>query len=782
VVSWDEFETVVVSKIRDISYENNDTQNEAISAPIDESLYLVAGPGSGKTTVIALRVLKLVFVDEVDPSNIMVTTFTKKAASELISRIIRWGEILSEEFEGRFTKTINFNLIIIGTLDSIIEEILSDYRDPGSPKPIVIENFVSKALSIQFLWEHGRFQNEDLINYLSMLNGLNFTNVPEINKMILEIKDRSFHDLIDMDSLKCCGDKGAEIVCDCIKEYNEDLEEKLLFDFSRLEYAFFEKIQANNISFFENLQFILIDEYQDTNLLQEQIYFKLAEYPLKNGGSISVVGDDDQALYRFRGATVELFHDFQNRVKNQINIDIEPKYLSKNYRSTDAIIDFYNQFIMLDNDYQDARVERKPLIGKSRNKPFINFPVLGMFRDTVEELSNDLSRFLDDVINNDGFSFFDENEEEFTIKLHPSGSPGDIALLCSSPKETGFNNNKRLPYLLREDLKNLSSQVDVFNPRGQSLEKIKEIQELCGLILECIDPTEKIQDEKISSKKAKEIFNEWRQAAKALIHEKPTPEDPTLEEFVSAWQNRTPLFKTEWSKEVDLIDLVYTLITWIPYLQDDLEGLVSLEAVVRAISQAAIFSYSKSKITFDDEHPNYEINSIHQILKDIFVPIALGSIDIEESLLEETLPTNRLNIMSIHQAKGLEFPLVIVDVGCDFKNEHWNNSHKRFPRYKSGTNQVLKGRSVNIEDTFNDYSPIAPNSRSNLDRAFDDLIRQYFVAFSRTQDVLLLIGINSVKDGYEKNGKIKVIPNIATGWDRNNNWHWGEGLNNIIHI
>ena len=72
--------------------DDNLNQKEAILAPLDESQYLVAGPGSGKTTVIVLKVLKYIFVDEVEPSKIVVTTFTNKAANELKNRTVKWAE------------------------------------------------------------------------------------------------------------------------------------------------------------------------------------------------------------------------------------------------------------------------------------------------------------------------------------------------------------------------------------------------------------------------------------------------------------------------------------------------------------------------------------------------------------------------------------------------------------------------------------------------------------------------------------------------------------------
>jgi len=129
--------------------------------------------------------------------------------------------------------------------------------------------------------------------------------------------------------------------------------------------------------------------------------------------------------------------------------------------------------------------------------------------------------------------------------------------------------------------------------------------------------------------------------------------------------------------------------------------------------------------------------------------------------------------MSIHQSKGLEFPIVIVDVGSDFKMNYSNHSFRRFPS--------MPGKSCTIEDKMREYSPIGKPTRNGIDRAFDDIIRQYFVAFSRPKNILLLVGLNSVKDGYYFNGKMRFIPNIATGWNRNEEWFW-EGLENLIQI
>ena len=83
MISYEEFKEIVVKTLeRDIS--SNQDQNSAISSRADQSLFIVAGPGSGKTTVMVLKILKFIFVDDIAPSEILATTFTKKAAKELM--------------------------------------------------------------------------------------------------------------------------------------------------------------------------------------------------------------------------------------------------------------------------------------------------------------------------------------------------------------------------------------------------------------------------------------------------------------------------------------------------------------------------------------------------------------------------------------------------------------------------------------------------------------------------------------------------------------------------
>lgn len=781
MINWNDFERAVISNLnRDISRQSNPNQNDAIGSPLNQSLFIVAGPGSGKTTVIALRVLKLVFVDDIDPSNILVTTFTRKAAAELRSRILGWGDQLRHAFISRPTyphiedqlRRLDFNRITTGTLDSIAEEILRDYRAPGTPPPVVIEDFVSNALMILVgLFSHGRHNNQDLKDYIANLREPGRgPNISEISTTLREIKERFYHDQININQFRANSNHpGIPVVCDAISDYALELQNRLFFDFAQLEQEFLTRLQNGTLDrFLQDIRFVLVDEYQDTNLLQEQIYFELTRVALRNRGSITIVGDDDQSLYRFRGATVDLFQAFLPRINGELGIQPTIVYLSRNYRSTPIIVDFCNRFITLDPQYQNARVQNKPSINPMRSQPYTNYPILGMFRDDVNLLASDLAQFIHRVIHGGGVQVQDHQDNQYTIRIDPQrGTPADIALLFSSPREFDTQGRPRLSRLLRNELNQLSHPIQVFNPRGQSLEEIFDVQILCGLILECVDPNSNsnVQNNTSLPQVAIDMFDTWRIRARTYINGNPPPTSPrSLRQFVDSWQSRTTLGRRKWEREIPLIDLVYKLITWIPNMQNDIEGLVYLEAITRTINQEGLFGNFGGQIVFDTNNLRLEQASIREALWNIFMPIATGAIGINEDLLE-TLPPDRINIMSIHQAKGLEFPLVIADVGSDFRSNHWKQAFKRFPR--DG------GKTCNMEDELRPYSRLGQPQRPALDRAFDDLIRLYFEAYSRAQDVLLLVGLNSVRHG---------IPNVGTGWDRNRTWYWGSGLRNLIHV
>ena len=800
MISYEEFEDIVVNILkRDIS--SNHDQQEAILSKANEGLFIVAGPGSGKTTVIVLKILKYIFVDDIKPNEILATTFTKKAADELYSRILGWGDEIKnylidnagDDFDLLIAiNRIDFNQLTIGTTDSIAQELLRVHKEPGTNQEVVIEEFVAKFAMVKILLKDNRYLDENLQGYLkSFTTKDKLKEASQMSEILLQFKNRMYFDQIDFDEFYAnVGEGGgARIALDCIKEYEEELKSRNIIDFTMLESKFLDSLRSGKMDIFlDDLKIILIDEYQDTNLIQEEIYFTMAQSAIANGGSISVVGDDDQSLYRFRGATVDLFTNFKSRVREKLGIDVREINLRTNYRSSRNIINHCNQFVELDGEYQHARVEDKPKIIAPDLEKY-NMPILGLFRNNLQMLSKDLAKLVSDLINNGETTlkvnrviddeYFKRLErsrtpeelkqlkkdsaekardiDNISIKLdEEEGSASDMALLTFSPKEMKSGTHT-LNGHLRNQLKRLRKPIEVFNPRGRDLQEIKEVAIFCGLMLECIDPESKIQNsDKQIPNLGKRNMQRWRYEAREYIKLNPEPHNPfDLNTFIIDWQRRNPRGYEKWPNRANLMELAYKLVTWLDFLQEDAEGVVYLEAITQSITQTGFFNKYSANIMFTS--PEEEKASILEAIWNIFLPIATGDVAIDEALLE-TLPSNRLNIMSIHQSKGLEFPMVIVDVGSKFKNNDVRTQNLRFPKKEPGYTVM--------EESIRKYSELGEDERSEKDKSFDDLTRLYFVAFSRAEHILILVGLNKAIDGYSYKQKHKSIPNVALGWSR----------------
>jgi DNA helicase-2/ATP-dependent DNA helicase PcrA len=214
----------------------------------------------------------------------------------------------------------------------------------------------------------------------------------------------------------------------------------------------------------------------------------------------------------------------------------------------------------------------------------------------------------------------------------------------------------------------------------------------------------------------------------------------------------------KWPPSVPVLELVYSLVHYFPELHDDPEGQIYLEVFTRQASACEQVGKFKGRVVTDTNNKQLSDRSIMELLRDFLGPIAGGTAKVNEELLE-AFPRDRLSILSIHQAKGLEFPLTIVDVGSDFKTNHKGHAFKRFPRDGSAP-QVM-------EDLLRPYCELAKPTRRAVDRAFDDLYRQFFVAFSRPQDVLLIVGLTPSLPG-------GIVPNVATGWARDETCKWAR--------
>ncbi len=758
----------------------NQGQSDAVSAAKDAPLFVVAGPGTGKTACLTMRMLKLIYVDGVAPRGILATTFTKKAAGELRSRLLSWGYgvheyLLADKKLPKIQKMwleqkVDINQVWTGTIDSLCEELLRDFRDPGTDPPVLADEFVSGTLLLRAgMFGNGRYKDEDLDKFLCDTRGTGKFgwHLGAKTDLVRTMWDRRHHDQIDWKQFVKGGsskeEKQARTHLDgALTDYAKELNDRIMVDFSQLEQTVLDRLVSGGMKeFTDHLEVLLVDEYQDSNLMQERLYFELAK---RCNGALTVVGDDDQSLYRFRGATVDLFSQFDARYGSVKEFKQKPLkvFLNENYRSSTTIIDFVNAYANLDSSYQTVRVKGKPALVNPKKRES-ELPILGMFRETLDELATDLAEFIHDVTRGKGRKV---NGQLIQVDAKTGGDVGDCALLCSSPQEHGFAapgqpRKERLPLVLKRSLSELPSRIEVFNPRGQDFSEIPIVRRLGGLLLMCLDPNGDAEDKvtKGLGQGVKDVFQQW--ATETTNWLKPGNAPKGLIDFVAHWGKRDPgRSGHRWPKNTPCIDLLYALIHWLPELHDDPEGQVYLEVFARQLGAAEQVSGYKARVITGppgEDGIDHALLSVGHLLLYFLAPIASGTAKVDEELIE-SFPRDRLNVLSIHQSKGLEFPLVIVDVGSDFRTDHRMNAFKRFPS-DGGTPHRL-------EDLMRPHSPLATLKRLPDDRAFDDLYRQFFVAFSRPQDVLLMVGLNGSNP---KNGTIR---NVATGWDRDGINRW----------
>jgi DNA helicase-2/ATP-dependent DNA helicase PcrA len=754
--------------------EANLAQRDGVSHEGDDILLIVAGPGSGKTTVLVLRALRHILVDGILPEQLLITTFTRKAAKELRTRWLDWGTLLIDSLRGESNlretiSRIDLNRCRIDTLDSIAQQALTENRFPGEIAPILAEGSASKLILKRAAFSHNYNTNKDALDQLFArytFDGQPPRNRGEALSIAKILCERLVQDRVDQASFGSIN-PACQSVVDILTGYKNRLQQTNIFDFAVLELKFLERVRDGTLQdWTSDITALLIDEYQDTNPLQEAIYFEVisASSPL-----VTIVGDDDQSMYRFRGGSVELFTHFGSRCAVATGRRTRRVDMVANYRSSEEIVSFYNAHILGDAGFAPARIlPAKPQVVSQRGA--LGMPILGMFRQNPTDLANSLASWFADlladrrlVLGNDGATF--------ELSLPEEGDLGDCVLLAHSIEETKYNRfngsaEQRFAGYFREAM--LDRGLQVFNPRGRSLRTIPSVQQLLGLLLLCLDPDDAHTNQVFPTNEARFFLTEWKNAATNLISQNPAPSDSAgIGGFVGRWQRvargaHDDSFPPDWP----VLELIFKLITWIPDFQCDPEHQVWLEAITRTVASTGMGSPYGMQIYQIDTHRDLSRQSF---IRDALLPIAENEVDVDEDIMP-SVPRNRLQLMTIHQSKGLEFPLVIVDVGSHFIRNHHSQAFLRFPREPSNVVVMEEDVEPHLE------APLR-GARAPIDRAFDDLIRLYYVAYSRPQSVLMLVGCESCL-AYGRGATLDqgAIPNIALGWARNRTWLWRQSF------
>lgn len=290
----------------------NPEQLQAVTLPPQHALIL-AGAGSGKTRVLTTRIAWLIQSGQVDPAGILAVTFTNKAAKEMLARL---GAMLPVSPRGMW----------VGTFHGLCNRLLrAHHRDAGLPQLFQILDSADQLAAIKRLLktlnvDDEKFPPRELQHFI---NGHKEAgNRPHA----VEAWDDFTRRRVQL-----------------YQEYEAQCQRESVVDFAELllrSYELFERNEPIRRHYQRRFRHILVDEFQDTNRLQYRWLKQLASNGEEGGAALLCVGDDDQSIYRFRGAEVGNMRDFEREfnVNNVIRLE-------QNYRSHSNILDAANAII-----------------------------------------------------------------------------------------------------------------------------------------------------------------------------------------------------------------------------------------------------------------------------------------------------------------------------------------------------------------------------------------------------------------------------------------------------
>jgi len=601
---------------------------------------ILSGAGSGKTTVLINKIIYLMKIKNIFPENIMALTFTRKAADEMKQRIAKYiGERMTKKlemgtFHTIFSKLLRKNISSLSNIYNSDYKIIEEKQVNKFIKNILITHFDKVVKKIM-----EKKGSNDKVNYFYELDALVRRIAKKIN--ILKSKGITYEDYNKLTKeIENDKEKGLEYFNNIYEVYTKDCQKKNIMDFEDLllnSFLLFKK-NINILKFYQNkFQYILIDEYQDTNYIQFQIIKELS----LNSKNICGIGDDYQSIYSFRGATLSNIRDFINFFPNVTIIQ-----LCQNFRSNSNIVKVSNLLIKNNNNLfpKDLFSQKKESDG--------NVTIIENKTGIEETIT--ISNIIKGLINEKKCKFKDI---AILYRLNIQCYPFQTIFL---KKNIPYNLNNRIGFYETKIIKHIYAYLKfVTEPNSNYyLKKIinypkRNINEDAQEHLFSLSKSRNISGWEIikscdSLEKMKEYKIDKRSQRKLMRFKK------KILNIMSKLNNKS------------VYDIVSELIKCLRlrrYLKNDSSSLEKMDMLLEKISE------------LEEENNNFGIGkyTITEFLEQMSF-----FIEDKDSFGHE----NKVRLMTIHQAKGLEFkyvfivgveegfyPLSYFDIGDDLEEE-----------------------------------------------------------------------------------------------------------------
>lgn len=721
----------------------NEDQQKVVEYNGNKPLLVEAGPGSGKTRVIIERVKFLINELKVNPSSLLVITFTRKAANELKDR-------LSEDIPKNIINEMQISTIHSFCLDFLkkrgnVTNLIDD--DSGEKRRLFIQKYKYK-LGFKNEFYLADYQIPSVINKFDEYT----TFKVDIDGLIDYIKqtrpiDKEYVDFVN--SFKFFPSKKVREnekfkkswynarFLQTPKAYVKYLELLDLFnavDYNTVQIKFLESLKENPETQYTN---ILVDEFQDTDPVQAEIF----EILLKNAESFTAVGDVDQSIYSFRGSFRDYFEEFYNKYNAELIS------LNYNYRSTNNIIRTSEAFIKP----QRKEYSKKYLVG-ARNEDKASYilesldpqeeaqKIFNLIKDLKDNGKirqySDVAILYRSIVSNKNIPFLIDEFKKNDISYHISGTEDLIEsdevksiltlfyyIARKLDHSYGMSN-------LEKEWLNLRVFCGIdFIPkfRKLSVETKRYLMELQENFENDVLKTEKeVYFELTGKKSRKKKFNGvFTRNENVLIEifkrvNKPVVDLDLIEDagdrefFTELEKLRENVFSSDEEDKLTILEVYYELLNLCGYFDDLVINNGDYELELENLSKISrtIFNY-ESIISAKD------VRGLFFFLTNVIEGYGTSSSDVDG-----------VQLMTVHKAKGLEFPVTIVS----------SLSEYNFPL--APRDPMREKDNINKDDTFYtpnkflEYKDCSEADEVNLGLAEEN--RVIYVAMTRAQDILVL--------------------------------------------
>lgn len=747
----------------------NEAQYKAITH-IEGPLFLTAGPGSGKTRVLLWRTLNLIVFHDVQPNEIFLATFTEKAALQLKEGLQGLLSIASKYTH----KPYDIAEMYVGTLHSLCQKLLSDRRfSEGmarSRRPVIMDEldqhfFVADSTNWKTLLEASGFDTSNMLDAYYKINtwfGMTMEKGSKTNTVkncIAFFNRMSEEDFSDKDLKLSNADDVETALLKMTIKYREMLRGEYAdkVDFSCLQQRAYQYVSAQLLAG-TVFQHVIVDEYQDTNTIQKKIYMQLAS----GNKNICVVGDDDQALYRFRGATVENLVDFENICEKEIGIKPTRIDLNINYRSRKQIVDTYTTFIEgtdwknPDRPDQYYRIPDKNIVAHSTDtktsvllesgkKEDVTKNIVALIKKIKEEgkitdynqcallfpsLSAAAEKEFEQAFKDAGIPFYAPransilNTEEFLVVFGIYAKIFNVEAKPDDAKGQGRKNFQN--WLQRALIKAEEIISEDKNLEDLIIEKLTEI--------ELAKRNYRIMANYCEEKQipfTNKAFSQTTRVLSAISNlDEPVKRalnGKNLNDFLTKKNNEgkpltvgyvlSRVTALDWT----LLDLFYQLNTFNWFVE-------KYDKAERGEEDSALYNFgmiTKYLSKFMEMHSpilsgkNFQQNAMGSqfFTSYLYTLYRLGETEYEDS--DDPFPKGCVPFLTVHQSKGLEFPVVVL-ASCRHNNRN------------------ARPLDVLVRKMFTEQNRL-PDMAEPLDRMDEyDTMRMFYVALSRAKNLLIM--------------------------------------------